>query len=256
MAFFLTAQLLAASLFLHGTEHLWISFRRSFRKIWSFENIGPDLRRGLPLPDRVIQTIFSVSSFRVIAILQIILAIFAIVDPQSWFFVGLAVTHLFMCIRFRGTFNGGSDMMVFVVLTGVLIGLLGKSEFTQKLGLIYICIHALYSYFKAGLAKIRHRDWRNGSAISAFLGRSLFSDIRRLSAWLQPRRTLSLIFCWLVLAFELGSAILIFAPRLAFVYFLAAMAFHLAIYASFGLNRFFLIWLSAWPAILYSLSLL
>lgn len=251
-AVLLSARLLALTLLIQGAELLYLSRQSSFQSIWNFKNLQPDFIKGLPLNQNWISLFFSDKSFQNIAILQMIAAVLALIYPHFILILILFSTHFLICVRFRGTFNGGSDMMTFVVLTGMLIALLGW----QKMGLIYITIHALYSYFKAGLVKARFREWWNGQALPIFLRRSLFLDMHQLADWLAPKKLLYRVLGTSVLIFELAAFALLFFPSLAITYCAIAIIFHMTIYFIFGLNRFFWIWVSTWPPILFSLNLL
>lgn len=249
--FLLTARLLSVVMLIQSLEFALLLRKKSFFKIWSFENIKHDLEGGLPFSSSIIQALFSEKAFRLTVAVQIFAASFANLFPSAILFSILFLTHLLICIRFRGSFNGGSDMMTFVVLTGVLIGLGGQSETWQMMGLLYIAIHGVYSYFKAGLAKIVQADWRRGRALPAFMNRSLYFDVQRMSQILKSKHTLSLLLCWSALIFELAAIGIPIVQGFAFIYLAAALIFHFIIFAGFGLNRFFWVWLSAWPAIIY-----
>ena len=235
----MTSRLLAFTLFLQGIEYFLLTRKELFTKVWSFENLKDELK---------IRFLFSDLSFKIIVILQILTSLTAFIFPQTYLFVLLFLTTLLITIRFRGSFNGGSDMMSFVVLTGVLISFFAKNPEMGKFGLIYIGIHGIYSYFKAGLAKIRHADWRNGSALKGFSQVSLYPVVRSLK--ISP--LLSLVLGWITILFELGTVSVLVVPDMVGVYFILAIIFHLMVFATFGLNRFFWIWMSAWPGIFFT----
>lgn len=251
----LTARLISFALALQAAEYFFLLKNRSFSDVWSLKNLKTDLEHGLPLPSRLIDVLFSLRGFRATVLLQMITALLAFCFPHPLLFIVLFLTHLVICIRFRGTFNGGSDMMSMVVLTGLLISFSNLSEAATKAGLIYISVHALYSYFKAGLAKIIHRDWRSGRALPAFLERSLYLDIQAVGGALGARPAFSFILAWSILIFELAALGLPLWPKVLFPYFVAAMFFHFMNSLSFGLNRFFWVWLAAWPAVFYAVNL-
>jgi hypothetical protein len=242
--------------FLQAIEMMLISRKPNFLAIWNYENIKGDLERGLPLPRKAIQFLFSQSSFGIILFIQTLISVGGFLHLNVIVVATLFVTNLLICIRFRGNFNGGSDMLTFVVLTGLLISLLARSLEVQKLGLIYIAIHLMYSYLKSGLAKIIRVEWRSGEALPAFLQRSLFKDVSRFGEWLELKPKLSQVFCWTVLLFEISMVGLLFFHSLVPIYFFIAVTFHFINYICFGLNRFFWIWLTAWPAVFYSIALL
>lgn len=160
----LTASALCLSMIFQSLELLVLCFRGDLLKIWSFENLKDDLK---------FKIIFSERSFKLILVLELITSMYGLFNPSAPLIGILFLTHLLICIRFRGTFNGGSDMMTFVLLTGVFISLCSESEQTQKLGLIYITINTLFSYFKAGISKLIRSEWRKGEA-SVFLSKEVY----------------------------------------------------------------------------------
>lgn len=256
IAVMITVRWLSLAMLMQGIELLIISRRADFLNVWSWENLRVELQAGLPFPNALIAKLFSVSGFQIISVTQILMATMGIIYPHSSaIFMVLFVTHLLTCIRFRGTFNGGSDMMTFVVLTGVIISLSSTEDKIQQLGLIYITIHSIYSYFKAGLVKVIQPEWRRADVLPTFLLRSLFPKVQSLSGWLSSKHFLNFILCWGVLILELTTLGLFFIPKFLPLFVLGFGVFHFIIYLSFGLNRFFIIWMATWPAIIYTISL-
>jgi hypothetical protein len=252
----ITVRWLSLAMLMQGIELLVISRRNDFLNIWSWENLKIELQTGLPFPNVIISKVFSLRGFQIISVTQIIMAFLGIVYPHSsLIFIILFLTHLLICIRFRGTFNGGSDMMTFVVLSGVIISLSGAEDKIKQLGLIYITIHSIYSYFKAGLVKVIQPEWRRAEVLPSFLLRSLFPEVQSLSGWLSSKRFLNFVLCWGVLILELTILGLFFIPKLLPLFVIGFGFFHFIVYLSFGLNRFFFIWMATWPAIIYTISL-
>lgn len=247
----LTEKILSVVLLMNGFEILKLSLSPSVMSIWSYKNLKSDLEQGLPFFRRVTEFVFADQSLKWICGLQIITSFILLFIPFFEGFIVLFFTHLIICIRFRGTFNGGSDMMIFILLTGLIIATSTQNEGLQKLGLIYISIHLVYSYFKAGLVKILQPAWRRGQALPAFLNRSLYSDIRRLSEGLSKKRALAQCLCWAALLFELSALIFVFQSGQLHLFFAVAVSFHFLNFVAFGLNRFLWVWLSAWPSLFY-----
>lgn len=243
----LTAIGLCFSISLQSLELLVLCFRGDLLKIWSFDNLKDDLK---------FKILFSEISFKLILVLELITAVYGVFNPSAPVIGILFLTHLLICIRFRGTFNGGSDMMTFVLLTGVFISLCSESEQAQKLGLIYITINTLLSYFKAGISKLIRSEWRKGEALSVFVEGSLFADSRLALEKILKRKWLAQVSSWGVILFEILVLILPFFTELTLSYFIIAIFFHACVFLVFGLNRFFWIWASAWPCLFYCLNLL
>lgn len=240
---------------IEGLENWSISKNSEFLKTWQFDLLVSDLKRGLPLPKQLIVYLFQDGSFKYIALLQIILAFINPLFTHWFILLILLILHVLVCIRFRGIFNGGSDMMAVVVMTGLIINLANISTTAQNLGLIYIAIHGVYSYFKAGLVKIRDMHWRQGTSIAVFFSQSLYPDVRYFANWLDTKPQLCKYISWSIIIFELSALAIPIFPAFALSFFFMAMSFHFLNYLAFGLNRFFWTWLSAWPAIIYTVSL-
>lgn len=250
-AVLMTIKLVSITFILSGIELWYLTSKKSFFDIWSFENLKKELQSGLPLPMNWIQVIFSDSHFQLIVFIQIAAAA-ALLFLSHWILIlVLVLTHLIICVRFRGTFNGGSDMMKFVILTGSFLTLISEDKLIQQLGLYYICIHMILSYFKAGWSKLLAPEWRTARALPEFLSRSLFLESRRLSEFLLENPKVNYFLTWSVLLFELGIIVVILKPDFTPIYFGIALAFHFCNYLFLGLNRFFWVWLCGWPALMY-----
>jgi hypothetical protein len=165
----------------------------------------------------------------------------------------LFVGNLLILIRWRGAFNGGSDFMTLVVLTGLLIsqvvGALGNVELGWQAGFWYIAIQAVTSYFMSGAVKLLRREWRNGSAMTIFLNGAIYGP---LSAKHLLRNTwLALFGSWGFIVWEILFPLSLLDPRLAAVFCAVAALFHFLVFWFFGLNRFFWAWMCAFPAIIW-----
>lgn len=248
----ISTYLLSFTLFLTGLEFVYISFQKKFHNIWSFNNLRIELRSIIPIQDKFLEKIFSIHAFRYISILQVIISVYSIFFPNFYSYLILIFSHLYICMRFRGSFNGGSDMMLFVLLTGTLwINLPISHNPYQKWGLIYIGIHVIYSYLKSGLVKVVEKDWRSGKALVVFLSRSHFPQAQNISCFLLNHKYISIILCWLVIFFELSIFLIFTSDIILIAYLITSFCFHFLNYFTFGLNRFFLTWMAGWPAVCF-----
>jgi hypothetical protein len=167
--------------------------------------------------------------------------------------VFLFVGNLLILIRWRGAFNGGSDFLTLVVLTGLLIsqvvGALGNAQLGWQAGFWYIAIQAITSYFMSGAVKLLRREWRNGSAMTIFLNGAIYGP---LSAT-HPLRNkwLTLMGSWGFIVWEILFPFSLLDPRLAAVFCAVAALFHFLVFWFFGLNRFFWAWMCSFPAIIW-----
>jgi hypothetical protein len=184
-----------------------------------------------------------------------------------------------LLVRWRGTFNGGSDFMTIVVLTGLVISSLGAMvlppDLAARAGLWYVSIHTLTSYFISGAIKLLHANWRNGRALTYFLdsaahgplqpgaesgtqaaGATLSKTVsparKRFFSWQNP--FLASSASWMFIIWECSAPLALWSVTFAAVFCLVALVFHFLVFWYFSLNRFFWAWLSAFPAIIYCAS--
>lgn len=150
------------------------------------------------------------------------------------------VATLAIAYRSRGSYNGGSDSMLLVVSAGLAIARLGA----PRVGLGYVVLQLALSYVLAGVAKLRDRDWRAGTALPLIVALPHYGVPPTLASLISRARVAS----YLMLAFEVSFPLAYVAP---IPYAVVALGFHLANALAFGLNRFLWAWLAAWPAVFY-----
>ena len=165
----------------------------------------------------------------------------------------LFVSNILVLIRWRGAFNGGSDFLTLVVLTGLLIaqlvGAFGDVVLGWQAGLWYIAIQAITSYFMSGWVKIMRREWRSGAAMTIFLNAAIYGPMSE--SHLLRNRGVALLGSWAFIVWECCAPLALVSPELATVFCAVAGVFHFLVFWFFGLNRFFWAWLASFPAILW-----
>ena len=154
--------------------------------------------------------------------------------------------------RWRGSFNGGSDAMCFLVGGILVLAALPISSDALKQGALwYLAIQVCLSYFVAGIAKLKNPAWRDGSALKKYLLNSSYvvpeSVIRSFKSTTPPYQLLSI----LIMVFEIFFPLAMICASLSPWFLAAGLLFHLANFWHFGLNRFFWAWLAAYPALLF-----
>lgn len=158
----------------------------------------------------------------------------ALFSPDPISVVMMWLTTWGLALRWRGTFNGGSDFMTFHILFPWWVSLTWPQF--ERACLYYIAIMVLLSYFVAGLVKVIRMEWLNGRALQEFLSRYGHDLSLRVA----------LVVSGLVLVFELLSPLALIFPT---QFVVLAFLFHLANFYFFGLNRFVFAWLAAYPTI-------
>jgi hypothetical protein len=164
----------------------------------------------------------------------------------------LFASTLLILIRWRGAFNGGSDFMSLVVLTGLLIEEVARvfwsPDLAMQAGLWYVTIHAISSYFVSGWVKLLRPEWRSGQAMTIFLNGGVYGPLPTGSVLRHPR--VALIGSWAFTLWEGLSPLALLHPLLALQFCAVATLFHGLVFWFFGLNRFFWAWMASFPAIL------
>lgn len=164
---------------------------------------------------------------------------------------------LLLLLRWRGAFNGGSDFMTLVGLTGLLLahvlGLFTDPAKAWHVALWYAAVQSLSSYFVSGWVKLMRPEWRSGRAMTVFLDNGVYGPLPDHSVYRWPR--LAMLCSWSFTLWEGLFPLALLDFRLALVFCAIAAVFHFLVFWFFGLNRFFWAWLSTFPAILYCASL-
>jgi hypothetical protein len=162
----------------------------------------------------------------------------------------LLVNDLLLLRRFQGPYNGGADRMGLLILIALALAHLAPNEKARAVAFGYLGAQVVLSYFVSGWVKVVNPDWRNGQALSDVFLFSAYPAGENLRCWAGRPGALRAA-SWAVMGFELAFPLsLLSAPALAGALALGA-TFHLANAALFGLNRFFWIWLCAYPSLLW-----
>jgi hypothetical protein len=181
--------------------------------------------------------------------LRLFSAIALVVWPIAPFLAMALVGALLTARAWSGSFNGGSDTMTHLLLTLLLLAKI-VPETVAPWVLAYLAAQTCLSYFVAGCVKLRQRGWRAGTELAALLSGPAYdvpARCRALAARPGLLRTLSRG----LLAFELLFPLALFSRPLAVGFMAVGVVFHLANFAVLGLNRFFWIWLAAYPVLFY-----
>jgi len=162
---------------------------------------------------------------------------------------GLLLLGCLFLYRFQGPYNGGSDAMTMLLLLCLFLSHLAPSRFWQEMALGYLAFQLTFSYFQSGYIKVINQDWRSGQALTDVFALTAYPVSERLRHLaLSPR--LMLIMSWAVILFELLFPLSLLHSTSLCIALAVAAVFHLANAYLFGLNRFFWIWLAAYPVII------
>ena len=252
MAIRATELLFALSLAIQTLEYLRMGRDTADDAFWSW----PLQRADIPnaAVRAVLDVLFKPRLHQLHLVLRLLAAVALALQGASLPLIGfLFVGNLLILIRWRGAFNGGSDFMTLVVLTGLLIsqvvGAWGNTPLGWQAGFWYIAIQAITSYFMSGAVKLLRPEWRNGSAMTIFLNGAIYGP---LPARHPLRHTgLAILGAWGFIVWEILFPLSLLDPRLAALFCAVAAVFHFLVFWFFGLNRFFWAWLCAFPAVMW-----
>lgn len=165
----------------------------------------------------------------------------------------LFLIALLLFLRWRGAFNGGSDFMTLVGLTGLLIahglGAMTTPELGWQGGFWYVTLHTVSSYFVSGWVKLLRPEWRQGHAMTLFLNTGVYGPLPQVSWYRSPR--VALVSTWTFTVLEGCFPLALLDIRLAMAFCALAGIFHFLVFWFLGLNRFFWAWIASYPAVLF-----
>ncbi len=164
--------------------------------------------------------------------------------------LGLWAVMVVMLHRFGGAYNGGSDKMTVLILTCLTASHLAVGQVWREMALAYLAVQLTLSYFVSGYIKIINPEWRSGRALVDVFAFSAYPVAENLRRWGDRPRVL-FAMSWAVMLFEVIFPLSLLHPWALAGGLAAAAAFHFSNACFFGLNRFFWIWISAYPSILW-----
>jgi hypothetical protein len=245
--------LLATSLLIQTLEFLRIRSVQQTDGLWSWDIQRGDVAHASPIVRKAFDWLFSERIHKAHLLLRLATAASlymgsTIVSATLLFFSTIAIL-----IRWRGAFNGGSDFMTIIALTGLMIAHWGQLIVTPVLalqaGLGYVCLQTMTSYFISGAIKVFSKEWRNGTALPYFLDGGIYGPLAADSVF--RKRIVATGCSWGFIVWECSVPVVFLGPRVAVVYCAIALVFHLLVFAFFGLNRFVWAWVVSFPAVVY-----
>lgn len=163
---------------------------------------------------------------------------------------GLFATSIAYLQRFAGPYNGGSDKMTILIIFCLMIARLGPSPLWAELAMSYLAVQLVLSYFVSGYVKIVKPEWRSGQALVDVFTFSAYPVSESLRGWADRPRLLQAM-SWGVMGFEVLFPVALLHFATLGVGLAIAATFHLANAFLFGLNRFFWIWVCAYPSLIW-----
>jgi hypothetical protein len=235
---------------LSALELLHVRRALSDQGVFRWPNIRRELAGAPALLRALLDALLAYRPFVGLLSLQLAIALLGLFVEHQAISAFLFGASLLVCVRFRGSYNGGSDAMMLCVLLGVAAARLFQAPALRTAALAYVAAQLVLSYCVAGFAKLGQRSWRDGRALRELLQLPAYGA-PRAAAELVSRRGVARLGAWTVLALECAAPLALTGPRACAIFLSLALTFHLANVALLGLNRFFWAWLPAYPALLY-----
>ncbi len=164
--------------------------------------------------------------------------------------VGLWVLALVQLWRYQGPYNGGSDKMTVLILTCLAAAHLAPNMFWSEMALSYLAVQLVLSYFVSGWIKVINPAWRRGEALRDVFRYSAYPVSEQLRG-LADHPWFLLAMGWAVILLELIFPFTLLHPVTLKLALLCTAWFHFSNACFFGLNRFFWIWLCAYPSLIW-----
>lgn len=177
-----------------------------------------------------------------------VLLLFGFQTP--WICFVLVLIGVFILKRFQGPYNGGSDRMSLLILCCVTLVHFIPALKWQEYVFGYLALQVMLSYFVAGWVKIMNPEWRSGRALHDVFGFSTYPVSESLRGWADWPRLLW-VMSWMVMIFELLFPFTLLTHTTLVIGLIIAASFHFANACLFGFNRFFWIWLAAYPSLFW-----
>jgi hypothetical protein len=249
--------LLAFSLLIQCFEYWRIQSLIGTQQLWQVSVQMNDFSHAPLWLKKILPVIFEARGFRCLILLQCILSVsLALFGANLFTSFLLLFNTMTLLLRWRGAFNGGSDFMSVVSLTGLFLGqflcLFLPQNIALKAGLWYICIHSLTSYFLSGSVKLSYPGWRNGRALPYLLDNAAFGPLKTNSWFKIP--AIACLASWGFIVWECLFPVSLLWPQYTLVWCLIGAVFHFLVFWHFALNRFFWAWCVSYPAIIYCAS--
>lgn len=249
----ITRVLIAFAILLQSLELFRLQPFYSHSGVWRWNTLKRDWS---PWMQKILGFFLDDHRFKFILLFHFALALLLIFSPLRSLLCGVSgllfLTHYLICLRFRGTLNGGSDTITLTVLLSLTLAL-SQITVLEKFGSLYLSVQITLSYFIAGWVKAIHAEWWTGHALRNHLSTQIYSTPNRARAILSVP-AVSALGSVFILVFELLFPLVWVFPKLTVPFLSIAALFHLGNVYLFGLNRFFWAWISGYAVLIQTLE--
>lgn len=206
---------------------------------------------GIAFVQQSIEHLTRHSDERVIFAFRLLFSLVIILGYKTdWATLMLIILSLYLLYRIDGPYNGGADKMGLLVLLCLGLSYIAPSIYWRELAFGYLSVQLTLSYCISGYVKLINPQWRSGQALIDVFQFSAYPVSESIRSWANSPKIL-FIASWLVIVFECIFPLALLSNVSLFMVLMIAAAFHFVNACLFGLNRFFWVWLAAYPAIIW-----
>ncbi len=243
-----TGRLISLAMIQQSLEFFQIKQCVSASGVWSWSGVKAEFS-GFPRPIRHgLDWMLDYPGFLGVLSVSLVVSVLGLIHSHPAFAWVLLGIHILTCLRWRGTFNGGSDFMMLILL--IAASCAGFSPRVSKIAIGYIAFQSISSYFIAGVEKMKKRRWWTGEALRRFIESSIYGMPGGVG-FVLDRPVWVRALSWCVLFFEFSFPVVLMSPKVCIAYLTVAFCFHVANAYLLGLNRFVLCWCASYPAVYY-----
>jgi hypothetical protein len=247
-------RLLCIALFLTALEYVMIIRQFADDGIYSWKMIKLRTARGIRKlsPDML----FSKTGVLTIMALRICCSIYLFINPISplTMYILAIVVSSSLLLAVRNPIGGdGADQMSAITSIALLIAFIFRDPKIAAISLYFIASQSIISYVIAGAAKMLSKKWRSGAAIFQIMNTESYGS-EHIALYLhRSSPAVSAALSWNVMLVEgLFFTVVILPYPYCLVFLVWGLVFHIYNAVIMGLNNFFWVFLSTYPAIIYA----
>lgn len=248
--FDLIRYIFSIAIFIQSIEYVYIRNTFNDNGIWRIKDIKSDFAFLPNFINSIILFLLKYETFVNVIYLRIILSITLFLIPNILVIIILIFISLLIALRWRGTFNGGSDYMGLIILISLFIAYISNKPNFKLASVFYLCFQVSSSYFLAGFVKIKNKEWINGNSLKIFLSNTIYTN-NKVIVTLLSNKKINIILSISMILWELTFPLALINSHFTIPMLSIGFVFHLFNAYVLGLNRFLIIWVATYPAVLF-----
>jgi hypothetical protein len=247
-------RLLCIAVFLTALEYVMIIRQFADDGIYSWKMIK--LRTVRSIRKLSPDMLFNKKGVLAIMALRIGGSIYLFIDPISpvtvYILAIVVATSLLLAVR-NPIGGDGADQMSAITSIALLITFIFRDPKIAAVSLYFIAVQSIISYVIAGSAKMLSKKWRSGAAIFQIMNTESYGS-ERISLYLhRSSPVISIVLSWNVMLVEgLFFTVVILPYPYCLIFIVWGLFFHAYNAVVMGLNNFFWVFLSTYPAVIYA----